>query len=71
MSYNSWERGNLKLEGSNWFIVQIKRIYVLTFKSRHCNVYHRFLKYFITFAIIATILGILFALHFFVFFPNS
>jgi len=68
--YEQWQKGNLKLEGENWFIVQWRKFYVLTFKSRHCNVNYKFMRYFITSLVILIFIGLFFGLHFFVFFPE-
>ncbi len=65
--YSKWHRGNLKLEGSNWFMIQLKRIYVLTFMSRHCNVYHRVWRYLATTLVIVGIIAGIFLLHFYMF----
>jgi hypothetical protein len=67
--YKKWQKGNLKLEGKNWLIIQIKKYYVLAFKSRHCHVYHKFFSYALTVFIIACIVGGVLAVHFYLF-PN-
>ena len=69
--YNRWQKGNLKLEGGNWFVILMKRMYVLTFMSRHCNVYHRAWRYLATTIIISCIIGSMFLLHFLLFPPAN
>ncbi|HON57039.1 MAG TPA: hypothetical protein PLM75_09885 [bacterium] len=62
-----WQRGNLKLEGDNWLLVKLKMFYVLTFKSRHCTVYHRVWRYTVSLLGFLIIIGMLFGIHYLLF----